>query len=390
MKASLKKKVDFLLRKPLPVIKNTVFFQSFGGQYNDNPKYISEKLHELDPAIDIVWAISDKSKNNDLPEYIKCVQIGSREYINYSCRCQVVVENMNGIRGFLSARPSPFLHRLFVSKRQLNISTWHGMPLKHIGLDVPGMERYKYMYTSSNYISAGNTYTMDKFQRAFYPTKIIMNGSPRNDFLIGSNDQKKVQMKLHLGIPLDKKVLLFAPTFRESVYESGIHQFEKLDFLKLSEVLTKQFNGEWCFVFRVHHEVMKEINAYGYRSKYEKNLIIDGNLHDDMAEYLLTADVLLTDYSSCMFDFALTKRPVFLLTLDKERYCNDERGLYMSMDQLPFPYAMEPEELYRNIAEYDSELSKYKIELFLDKIGNREDGKSSERIVRELLKFMSK
>ena len=221
-------------------------------------------------------------------------------------------------------------------------------------------------------------------------TKWVTLGSPRNDFLIGSNDQKKVQMKLHLGIPLDKKVLLFAPTFRESVYESGIHQFEKLDFLKLSEVLTKQFNGEWCFVFRVHHEVMKEINAYGYRSKYEKNLIIDGNLHDDMAEYLLTADVLLTDYSSCMFDFALTKRPVFLLTLDKERYCNDERGLYMSMDQLPFPYAMEPEELYRNIAEYDSELSKYKIELFLDKIGNREDGKSSERIVRELLKFMSK
>lgn len=390
MKKTLKKKIDFLIRKPLPIIRRTIFFQSFGGQYNDNPKYISEKLHELEPAIEIVWAVSDKSKCNDLPEYVKRVEIDSSEYVKYSCRSQVIVENMNGIRGFISVKPLPFLISLITSKRQLNISTWHGTPLKHIGLDIPDMKQYKYMYTSANYISAGCEYTMEKFQKAFYPAKIKMNGSPRNDILVNFSEEKRENLKKRLGIPLNKKVLLFAPTFRESVYESGIHQIKKLDFNKLSEALVKKFGGDWCFVFRAHHEVMKEINIYELYDKFGNQSFIDGNQHDDMAEYLVVSDVLLTDYSSCMFDYMLTKRPVFLLTLDKFHYCNDERGLYFPMNELPFPCAIDVDALYQNIVEYDVKTFPDKIELFLNKIGNREDGKASERIAMEILDFMTK
>lgn len=388
MKPSFKSKLNYIVRKPLPIIKETVLFKSFGGQYNDNPKYVSEKLHEIAPNVQIVWVISDKSKCDDIPDYVKRISIESNDYVKYASRSQVVIDNMDGIRGFVSERPNEFFRSLFKSKRQLNISTWHGTPLKKIGLDVPEMQSKKYMYTSAAYISAGCDYSKEIFEKAFYPTKIKLNGSPRNDILFSISNEKRKNIMKKLGIPLDRNVILFAPTFRNSLEESGVRQIRELDFQKLFNILTKKFGSEWCFVFRVHHEVLKMINTNKLMGQFGEGRFIDGNSHDDMAEYLSIADILLTDYSSSFFDFALTRRPCFLLTLDRKHYIDDERGIYIPIDELPYPYADSYDELYANIEKYDSEISYTAISDFLNKLGNAEDGKSSERIAQEIVDFI--
>lgn len=384
MKKSLKKKLDFIIRRPFHIIKNTVFFQSFGGQYNDNPKYISIALHEMRPDINIVWAVSEsKAKLTDIPEYVYQVNVDSKEYVRYSCKSQVLIDNMMGIRGFVSETSKKLLPFLIRSKSQLNISTWHGIPYKKVGLDEPALSSKKYMYTSAEYISAGSSHSLKYFKQAFYPMPIKMNGSPRNDILVNVNTINQEILRRKLGLPQDRKIALFAPTFRDSVEESGIRQMRELDVDYLLELLHKKFGGEWCFVFRVHHTVLEKIDA----SSFGRN-IISGNEHDDMAEYLAIADVLITDYSGSCLDYTLTHRPCFLLTMDRNHYINDERGLYMSIDQLPFKYADTVDDFYELIKQFDCNSYESKINSFLEWIGNREDGHSAEKIVKDIIQFI--
>lgn len=382
-------KIFFQILKRFPFKKQTILFDSFHGQYNDNPKYISEKIHEIDPEVRIVWVIGNDCNERDIPEYVIKIGPYSWRHLIYASRSQGIVDNFTGIRGFTRKNEDSGLINLLKSKKQMNISTWHGFPLKHIGKDIPGNENEKYSYKSSAYVSAGTDFSYRIFAQAFYPATIKMNGSPRNDILVKCEKVDVTALKEKLGIPVNKRIIVFAPTFRESAYESGIRQMNEIEINRFLDILSCKFGGDWVFVFRVHHTVLTQVDANKLIEEYSGS-IISGNEHDDMAEYLAVADALLTDYSSCMFDYMLTKKPVFLLTMDKDHYCNDERGLYFSMDELPFPCAINAESLYRNVMEYDVETVPCRIEMFLNKIGNKEDGKASERIAKELIDFMSK
>ncbi len=384
MKKSFKMKISYILGFLAPLKKDTIFFQSFGGQYNDNPKYISEYLHEHYPNYKLVWGIDEKKCNiSDIPKYIKIVKMNSIEYYKYAVRSKVVVENMNGIVGFVSEKSRKILPKLFKRKNQLNISTWHGIPLKYIGLDEikDKNKDIKYIYTSSDYISSGSSYSYEIFKKSFYPTKIKNNGSPRVDILFEKNNDNLKNLKLKLGIPYYKKVVLYAPTFRNTAKESGIVQLNEMDIPRLLECLKNRFGGEWCFVFRAHHVVLTEVKL----EKLDDNIIL-GFDHDDMNEYMAITDVLITDYSGCMFDYMLTKRPCFLYTNDKKDYIMNNRKLYFDMKTLPYESVCTPDELYRAITNYKH--NEKIIESFLNKIGNNEDGKSSKIISDEIDRFM--
>ena len=365
-----------------PIKKDTVLFRSFNGQYNDNPKYVSEELHRRLPDVNIVWAIRDGAPKS-FPEYVKTVAIDSAEYAEYIARAEVVVDNYCGCRtNYLKV--NNLVKRAIFSmlarhrRNQLSVSTWHGTPLKHIALDEPQYKKSSFAkgYFNADVLIAGCEVTADAFRTAFCWNKdILMCGTPRNDILVnGAPDD----LKGRLGLPIDKKVFLFAPTFRNSVEMSGISQLKELDIERLLDTLSKRFGGEWCFVFRSHNLVMSAIQneSLGIHEK-----IINGNSFPDMAEYLAVSDALLTDYSSSMFDYMLTKRPVFLYTPDLDEYKNSERGFYFDIESTPFAVSQTADELFDSIDRFDGEGYEAKVEAFLEKIGNCEEGRAASAIV---------
>ncbi len=383
--------ISTLINICLPIINNCVMFRSFGGQYNDNPKYISQKLHEKYPDIKIVWAIKD-GKPEDFPEYVKLVNINSWDYIKYISRAEVVVDNYSGCRSYFATSKN-ILKRMAFSlvsyrrKKQLNVSTWHGTPLKHIAMDEPHYKKMAFCkpYLCANIIMSGNQLTSDAFKTALkWNGELSDYGMPRNDILFLPKDNKR---KEKLGLPIDKKIILFAPTYRNDIDMSGISQLKSLEIDNLLDSLNKKFGGEWILVFRAHNLVMKEIEKS--RGLFDSR-IVNGNTHPDMAEYLSVTDVLLTDYSSSMFDFMFTNRPCFLLTPDLYEYKNNERGFYFDMDKLPFTFASTPAELIENIDKFDSDFYLNESERFLDFIKNYESGQASENIVEYIHDFMNR
>lgn len=372
-----------------PIIKNTVLFRSFMGQYNDNPKYVSEELHRRCPDIKIVWTVGN-GKRESFPDYAELVELESAEYIKYVSRAEAVVDNYSGCRSRF-VRDNSIIKRVLLShicrrrNGQLNISTWHGTPLKHISLDEPVFKKAKHAraYLNTDILIAGCKLTADAFSTALdWHEPVLMCGTPRNDILF---DGDKEQMKKKLGLPLDKKIILFAPTFRDNVEMSGIDQLQSMNFEKLFEALNEKFGGEWSFVFRSHNLVMKQIQENGLRVNTD---IINGNEHEDMAEYLVCADVLLTDYSSSMFDFSLMGKPCFLYTPDIINYRSNERGFYFDIACAPFPISETVDGLLENITMFDSDKYSDDVKLFLDSIGNTENGTAAQQITDKIIEHI--
>ena len=117
-----------------------ILFISFHGQYNDNPKYISEKIHEKHPEIELYWVISNKSQKNDIPDYVKRLEYDTIKYIWVKSKCKVIVEN--GAGDYLFDNSTSFFNfkKRLKNNKQFDLSTWHGNPIKHIGAQIPGNE----------------------------------------------------------------------------------------------------------------------------------------------------------------------------------------------------------------------------------------------------------
>ena len=365
-----------------PIMKDTVLFRSFNGQYNDNPKYVSEELCRRMPNVNIVWVTGD-GEAESFPDNVKKIPIDSSEYAKYIARAEVVVDNYCGCRTNYLNVNDPIKRLVFrmLSRRrraQLSISTWHGTPLKHIALDEPKyrLSRFAKGYFNADVLIAGCDATANAFRTAFeWDREIVMCGTPRNDILLNGTDE---DIGYKLGLPKDKRVILYAPTFRNNVEMSGIYQLKNLNIDDILKALSKRFGGEWCFVFRSHNLVMKAIQNEGLGIS---GSVIDGNRFPDMAEYLLVTDVLLTDYSSSMFDYMLTKRPVFLYTPDLSDYEKNERGFYFDIRSTPFSICESGEELLACIMTFDTESYEKKVDEFLKKIGNKERGRASRAVV---------
>lgn len=373
-----------IIYRIFPVNNEAVLFISFRGQYNDNPKYILLELHKLHPNIKIFVAVSPIIRDK-IPLYVTPIRYGSLRYYIKFATCAVVVDNTLGV-----TTPVIFtcLEKFMKKSQQLMIGTWHGTPLKKIGLDdiASRFKQYSYEQILSDYIIAGCKYTSSVLSNSFTkrPYKVSLSGTPRNDILFNSTPMYRNLLKNKLKLPYNKKIVLFAPTFRDCVEQSGISQMHEINIQQILEQCTRKFNGEWVLVFRMHPCILSTMDASSFESQY----VIDGNKGDDMAEYLVCTDILITDYSGSMFDFALTGRPCFLFAPDREHYEHKERGFYLDYDSLPFPKAYTNTELLDQIGAFDSDLYKKNIEKFLEDIGNVEDGRASERIAKCIVHFI--
>ena len=282
---------------------------------------------------------------------------------------------------------------LSVPKREETVllETWHGTPLKRLAFDlndvVGGVSNYKDKFYRQkeawDYLLSDNPFSTEKFQSCFmYPKeKILEYGYPANDPLYAPDREERAkEIKKKLGIPLDKKVIMYAPTWRDdNYYEIGQFKFDlDLDVNRLE----KEFGDEYVILLRLHYLVVEALDM----SKYG-DFAVNGSAYDDVTDLYLITDILITDYSSVFFDFANLKRPVLYYTYDLERYRDVLHGFYLSMeDDLPGPMLLTNDEVVDAIKNIDKIEEQYKdrYEEFYNRFCCVDDGHASERVVKKI------
>jgi CDP-glycerol glycerophosphotransferase len=364
--------IHSFLKKPM--MENWVICESFFGKsYSDSPKYIYEYLSKTYPGkYKFIWVINNKK--TDIPYPHKKVKRFSIRYAYYLARCKYFVFNVRQPR--------------WVRKREGNIflETWHGTPLKRLVFDqeeVCGASpQHKIQFYKDSrkwdYLVSANHFSSKVFRSAFmFDKEMLEFGYPRNDILYAPDkEEKAIALKKKLGIPLDKKTILYAPTWRDDeFYGSGQYKFElKLDLRKMKQEL----GDDYVVLLRTHYYIADSLDTTGVED-FAFNL----SKYDDIAEIYLISDILITDYSSVFFDYANLKRPMLFFTYDLEKYRDVLRGFYIDMlEEVPGPLLYTSDEVLeaiKNIDKIESEYSeRYKV--FYDKFCSLDDGHASENV----------
>lgn len=370
------------LYRLVPVDSKVIMFISFHGRgYSDNPKAIYEEMRKDDRFKDytFIWAIKyHKSKNIEIPG-AKVIEYYSVPYFYYLSKAKYWIFNCK-MPAYISKK-----------KNQIYLQTWHGTPLKRLGHDIQVDKNTTFyrsqmsadeMYKSYdidveryNYMISPNAFCTKVFQSAFAINRerLIETGYPRNDILSNVTKEEVDDIKRSLHIPFDKKVLLYAPTWRDNQYVTKGYTFKlEADFHKWKEAL----GDEYVLLFKPHYLI---INEYGHDRSLDGFLYsIDADV--DISSLYIIADALVTDYSSVFFDYAILNRPIYFYMYDIESYKDELRGFYIDIyKDLPGNIYEKEEDMLKAISndEYDYE----KLKKFNEYFNNREDGNASKRVI---------
>ena len=356
-----------------PINKNQFIFASFLGKfYSDSPKYLYEYMYnKYGDELDYVWVINDK--NVEIPGNPKKVKRFSLAYYKELARSKYWVIN---------GRQASRLHK---RDSQKIISTWHGTPLKKLGLDIgnvhtrdPNIKKsYIKVAKEWDYLISPNHYTTEILRSCFaYDGDILETGYPRNDILYNATPEQVQKIKDDLNLPSDKKIVLYAPTWRDDEYfDAGkMHFTLKLELDKLQ----KAIGDEYIVLVRTHYFVADKLDLSPY-----KGFAYDVCKYDDIAELYLISDILITDYSSVFFDYANLRRPILYYTYDLEKYENVLRGFYIDIhSEVPGPLLKTTEEVIDAIVNIEDLKKEYadKYDEFYERFCSFEDGNASKRI----------
>lgn len=352
-----------------PIQKNKVVFWTSSNSFTCNPKYIALKLIELSKGdLDIVWVSTRKILHED----------GVENKIRFIDNVKDAVKELSTARVIVAnERMNFWMHRKFEKRvGQFIINTWHGsLGIKKTGEDrgdVPpdALERAEIDSSAVDYITSNGDYSTDLYTRIFFGHgRIVETGLPRNDVFF-----EKVTNKVHryLGIPDDFHFVLYAPTWRES----GDIDWYDIDPESVIDSLEKRFGGRWLFLSRTHHMMRSRASVI------IKGIDVSG--YPDIQELMVESDALITDYSSCIYDFVLSKKPGFIYATDRREYENG-RGLYYALSETPFPVSENSDSLAESILNFDDVEYQKKVSAFLAGKGCREDGYASERMAKLII-----
>ena len=351
--------------KKMPLQQNKVIlwsdnFKSFGC----SPKYIALYLAEHYPGkFDVVWVLEQgRPVPEGMPEGIRMVRYFSMQYLKEIATAKVIVCNhRTGDAHYFKKR-----------KGQFYIQTWHGgLALKKIEADAPGLpESYvcdaKKDSQKIDLMISGWKFTTNVFRNAFwYSGEVQESGTPRCDCLFGDPQRVKEKVYRFYNIPADKKFVLYAPTFRKDKDASCYG----MDFGKLLETLGENFVAG-C---RLHPNIQTKPKA--------DHCILMGD-YPDMQELLIACDLLITDYSSSMFDMAIVGKKCALFTPDLEAYLQNERGMYFDISALPFPRGNNMAQLCNALRDWDG--YSRKVEEFLKEAGCFENGNAAQAVAERI------
>lgn len=371
----------------LPIQKNKIVFCNFkGAGYGCNPKYIAEEIIRRKLPYEIVWltkVINDPEIIKKFPPQIRLVKYGSPQALKELATAGIWVDNQ---------RKNFYIKRGLEKKEgQVYIQTFHGsLGIKKVGIVSNSQEQGWVRFGMKDaefidYLISNSTFEDEVFESCFFGKGLIKKcGHARNDiFFKSQEDRDKIHSKVceELGVKKDSKMLLYVPTFRD---DKKFYCY-LLDVNLLKNKLENKFGGNWVIIIRMHPNLKK------YSSKlfdFSRDYLVDGSFYSDIQELLVASDIAITDYSSCIFDFMLSRKPGFIFATDIDDFDN-ERGFYYPLESTPFPVARNNQELAENIQNFDIEKYKKEVDKFLEDKGCMDDGHASERVVdliEEILK----
>jgi CDP-glycerol glycerophosphotransferase len=315
-------------------LRDAVVYASFGGRGGaGNPQAIHEELRRRGADLEHLWVVRDGRCS--APPGATALRADSREHYEAMATARFLVSD--------DFFPEWFTRR----EDQVCVQTLHGTPLKRVGLDVPHLRstirrswRWNEQVAGWQYVLSPNAFSTPIIERAFgVRGELLDTGMPRNDLLAGPDaESRREQVRRRLGLGEGTRVLLYAPTMRDHVLDR--HGNYRLDLRVDLERLREAAGPDAVVLFRNHPKVEDPLGTG------EQGPVRDVSAYPSVAELLLAADVLVTDYSTLMFDFAITGRPLLFLTYDLDRYEHEIRGFYIDFrSQAPGPLLQTGDEL---------------------------------------------
>ena len=361
--------------------RSVVFISFMGEQYSDNPRALYEEMIGDNKYGDFncYWIFKEPQKFRDF-EILKSAKIigyTGFQYYYALAKSKYIISN------------SRIKNEIRIRKDQIYVQTWHGTPLKKLGFDI-GVGDFKdiggdkknlvrnYLSDSRRYgfFLSPSPYFTEKLSSAFgikNKSIFLELGYPRNDFLYSYKDSDIEKIKNELNIKSNKKIILYAPTFRETDLKNN--RYEQTLMLDLKD-LKESIGDEYTVLLRLHYYVSNRLDL----SKY-KGFATDVSTYYDIARLYVISDILLTDYSSVFFDYAILKRRIIFYMYDMQLYNQKMHDFYIGLKELPGEIVNTQEELINEIKHGTSRVS----DMFNAKF-NPHTGKCSgaylERIIR--------
>ncbi len=367
-----------------PLDGNKVLFYRSGGGYGDNPRAVAEYLHRQNPDMKLVWACGSTSLFQTVPEYVKPVVFESDEYYRELSTAGAWVCS--------TTLPNGTLKR----KGQLYIQTWHGDKfLKKIGNDsASDNDSYKWRKTASkfcesricDYFVTGCEWFVPIAASALdYRGAFLRSGMPRNDCLVNLDSEKCAEIRKTVGIDSDVKVLIYAPTFRD--YEKTHDSVgSDIDLVAILDALEKKYACRWICLMRAHAGKHLKLNG----GDIADPRFTDVTTYPDMADLLMISDMLISDYSSCGADFAITGKMVLMYQDDIDQYTSKGRTLYFTREESPYFTASNMEEALEILNRVTDEDIRKNSQGILDFYHSFETGHACEEVCKVILEALAK
>lgn len=346
-------------------LSHQALFIAFGGkQVGDSPLDIFRELVRQKTTLKLIWAV--RSEDQNVPAGAAKVVVGTSEWFKALATSKYLVSNNNLPMYF---RKSP---------GQIYLQTWHGTPLKKIGRDIKknvltplynlAMKREAGFW---DYLISPNEFCSEIFPRAFeFRGRILETGYPRNDRLTSGHQDSRESLREQLGIKSGETAVLYAPTWRDDAID------EKGGWATVNKLESTALPSSIRLLYRGHANTLAS----------DRNLddrVIDVTTYPDVTDLYLAADVLVTDYSSVMFDFSVTGKPMLFLCPDLATY-EESRGFYFDFEKTaPGPILKNSKDVAKALTnlekiskEYASNYKKWR-----RKFNRLEDGKATSRVV---------
>lgn len=347
----------------LPLKKKRIVFESFNGkQIACNPFYIYQYLKKKHPEYTYIWCYNFKSPDND----ITCIRKNSFLYIYNLLTSSTFITN-DSIPQYIPFR-----------KRQTVINTWHGGgAYKKVGTE---LERCNWYYrlnlkrtsrSTTYFLSSSEKFTEAAPKAFLVPSfKVLSCGMPRNDIFFNEELKQKANKKVRdfYNISDDCFIVLYAPTFRDTNF------IPQPDFRLIKKTIEERFKAKQTyFLLRAHHRMLS------FYTQNSKNFCIDASQYPYMQELLCAADMLISDYSSCIWDYSFTYRPCLLFVPDLQQYKSD-RDFHTPIDTWGFPIAETNERLSYIILNFDELLFKRNMTKHHSNLNSYEKGNATSFI----------
>jgi CDP-glycerol glycerophosphotransferase len=362
----------------LPVKKKKIVFTAFegAGGYCCNPRYVAEELLKKEDDLELVWLVNNIEKQ--FPQGIRKVKNTFWRRAYHLSTAKVWIDNSRKAYGTRKR------------KGQLYIQVWHAaIGFKPLGL-FRGKLFPKIAYLVSQHDSKLADYVISNSEwctklipdQLIYTGEIIKTGSPRCDIFFNGREDVYRELRKRHKLPQDVKIALFAPTFRGGSQKGNRQVFVEeptLDFARMTEALEQKFGGTWFVFLRLHPQLAAQLEQFPFKNGIAN--MIDVSQADDMNELAAASDVLITDYSSSVFDVINMYMPVFIYADDLEEYIRERGKLMWDMYSLPFSVAGDNDELVENIDKFDAKQYEEKINEFSRENEVLEDGCASGKVV---------